>query len=86
MIERKTRLRNIAKPTNQRYLVRSLLKSRVFENWIHYSSNRDNFMVALAGFATTVMIARFANELCRGMVEMTVINELAFPTSRRYRR
>lgn len=41
-------------------------------------------MIAPAGFATTIMIARFANELCRGMVEMTVINELAFPTSRRY--
>lgn len=25
------------------------------------------------------MIVRFANELRRGMVEMTVINELAFP-------
>lgn len=42
-------------------------------------------MVAPAGFATTIMIARFANELCCGMVEMAVINELAFPTSRRYR-
>lgn len=64
------------------FSAQSLLKSRVFENWVHYSSNQDNFTIAPAGFATTVMIARFANELCRGMVEMTVINELAFPTSR----
>jgi len=40
-------------------------------------------MILPAGFATIIMIARFTNELC-GMVEMTVINELAFPTSRQY--